>query len=189
MIPDILLVSSLFWEDGDLKLPKLKFMDPIYDKKLFIDREFYEVEGGIFKKSLEEVKSSAKLKGIKSIGILFLSTISDENSVRFIDIIDRELKYLVKHLKNLVDILRTDPEEFDSLKVLEDLLDSVEEVRGYLGSLAEDISELHNKMKQIAENEDSFANKINKIVEKCTYIPEFFIISRIQNGIGSSEAK
>ncbi len=101
MIPDILLVSSLFWEDGDLKLPKLKFMDPIYDKKLFfIYGKFYEIEGGIPKeKSLEEVKSSAELKGIKSIGILFLPTISDENSVRFIDIIDREFKYLVKHLE------------------------------------------------------------------------------------------
>ncbi len=86
--------------------------------------------------------------------------------------------------------MRTDLEEHDSLKVLDDLLDSVEEIQGYLGSLAEDISELHNKMKQIAENEDSFANEINKIVEKMyIYIPEFFIISRIQNGISSSEAK
>ena len=97
-IPDILLVSSLFWEGGDLK--SLKLMDSIYNGKLFIDREFYKIEGGIFKeKSLEEVERSGELKGIKSIGILFLSTISDENSVRFIDIIDRELKYLVKHLE------------------------------------------------------------------------------------------
>jgi hypothetical protein len=96
LIPDILLVSSLFREDEGLK--SLKFMNPEYDGKIFIDREFYKLEGGTFRvKSPKDVKDEW-LRNIRSIGVLFLLPLSDEK-VRFIDLIDRELRYFIKRLE------------------------------------------------------------------------------------------
>ena len=172
--------------------------------------KFYKIKSGNLEYHLKNLRNSLSITHgiLPVIPIMISEEILNEKFIRYLryyygisvklsysinkisSILGEYIQDYAQHLENLVDTLRTDPEEHDSLKVLDDLLDSVEEIQGYLGSLAEDISELHNKMKQIAENEDSFTNEINKIVEKMyIYIPEFFIISRIQNGIGSSEAK